>query len=157
MKKEIGMLVLGIIIGVVISIGAICMILPGKMFVVAESKYNFSETIQKLEESAIENKWGIPHQYDLQETLKEKGFEVSPVNVFSLCKPEHAYKILGSNEQRLVSALMPCRVAVYENDGKTYISMLNSGLFARFMGKKVQNVMEAASTENLKILKPIIK
>ena len=107
MKKEIGMLALGIIIGIVISIGAIWIILPGKMFVVAESKYNFSETLQKLEESATEKKWSIPHQYDLQATLKGKGFEVSPVNVFSLCKPEHAYEILGSNEQRLVSALMP--------------------------------------------------
>ena len=76
--------------------------------------------------------------------------------MFSLCKPEHAYGILGNEDLRKVSAMMPCRVAVYEKGGKTYISMLNAGLFSRFMGREVQEVMSAASTENLEILQPLV-
>jgi uncharacterized protein (DUF302 family) len=52
---------------------------------------------------------------------------------------------------------MPCRVAVYERNGKTYVSMLNSGLFSKFMGNKVKTVMGAASEENKQILAPVIK
>jgi len=127
------------------------------MFIVSESKYGFEETMLAIERSAEKNKWGIPHKYDLQATLKGKGFDVKPVSVFSLCKPQHAYEVLKSNEERLVSALMPCRVAVYEKDGKTYVSMLNAALFSKFMGKKVKDVMGAASEENKQILEPIVK
>lgn len=151
------MFVIGLAVGLVLAAILTVSVLSKNMFVVLESKYGFTETIEQLEISAMANEWGIPHRYDLQKTLKVKGgYDVDPVNVFSLCKPEHAYRILGSDEQRLVSALMPCRVAVYEKAGKTYISMLNSGLFSRFMGKEVQEVMGAASSENLKILKPLI-
>jgi uncharacterized protein (DUF302 family) len=88
--------------------------------------------------------------------MKKHGFDVNSVQVISLCKPEHAYQILGNEEQRVVSGLMPCRVAVYEKNGKTYISMLNSGLFSKLMGKKVGEVMGVATKENLEILKPVI-
>ncbi len=157
MQKGIIMFLTGLIVGVALTVILIVLVLPKQMFIVNESKYGFEETIEAIEKSATENKWGIPHKYDLQATLKGKGFDVKPVSVFSLCKPDHAYKILGSNEERLVSALMPCRVAVYEKEGKTYISMLNSGLFSKFMGKKVKDVMGDASEENKQILAPVVK
>lgn len=157
MKKSLPMLVLGIILGVLLTLILVVLVLPNRMFIELESKYSFDQTITELEKSAIENKWSIPHKYDLQATLHGKGYNVAPVHVFSLCKPEHAYEILNKNKERLVSSLMPCRVAVYEKNGKTYISMLNSGLFSKFMGKNVRKVMGEASAENQKILKPISK
>ncbi|MDB4582461.1 DUF302 domain-containing protein [Draconibacterium sp.] len=157
MQKGIFIFITGLLAGIALTVILITVILPKQMFIVNESKYGFEETLKAIEKSAEENKWGIPHQYDLQATLKGKGFDVNPVNVFSLCKPDHAYKILGSNEERLVSALMPCRVAVYEKEGKTYVSMLNSGLFSRFMGKRVKDVMGDASEENKQILEPVVK
>jgi len=157
MQKRIIMFLSGIIVGIVLTVVLIVVILPKQMFIVSESKYGFEETMSAIEKSAEENKWGVPHKYDLQATLKGKGFDVKPVSVFSLCKPQHANEILKSDEERLVSALMPCRVAVYEKDGKTYVSMLNAGLFSKFMGKKVKDVMGAASEENKQILEPIVK
>ncbi len=158
MKRGTIAFIFGLIAGVLLTVGLVLALLPQKMFVVHESRYGFNETVFQLEKSTAENEWGIPHRYDLQKTLKEKGgFDVDPVNVLSLCKPEHAYKILSSDKQRLVSALMPCRVAVYEKEGKTYISMLNAGLFSRFLGDEAKKVMGTASAENLQILQPIIK
>lgn len=157
MKKNTTMFLTGLIAGIAVTIVAIVVILPKQMFVVNESKLDFDATVEAIASSATENKWSMPHQYDLQATMKKHGFDVQPVKVFSLCKPEHAYKILGSNEERLVSALMPCRVAVFEKDGKTYVSMLNAGLFSKFMGKKVSNVMGEASAENKQILAPVIR
>lgn len=150
------MFLIGLLAGIVVTVVTIVVILPGKMFIVNESKLSFDETVDALVASTAENKWSMPHQYDLQATMKKHGFDVNPVKVFSLCKPEHAYKILGSENEQLVSALMPCRVAVYEKDGKAYVSMLNAGLFSKFMGKKVKEVMGAASKENEEILKPIV-
>ena len=127
----------GLVVGIAITVLAIVVILPKQMFVVHESKMSFDETVDAITASVAENKWSMPHQYDLQATLKKHGFEVKPVKIFSLCKPELAYKILNLNEERMASALMPCRISVYEKDGKTFVSMLNSGLFSKFMGTKI--------------------
>ncbi|MCK3682665.1 DUF302 domain-containing protein [Maribellus sp. YY47] len=157
MKKGTTMFLTGLIVGIGLTIVLIVVILPKKMFVINESKLGFDETVEAITQSVQENKWSMPHMYDLQATMKKNGFDVKPVKVFSLCKPEHAYKILSDDKVRMVSALMPCRAAVYEKGGKTYVSMLNSGLFSRFMGKKVKDVMGDASAENLQILAPVIK
>lgn len=151
------MFIAGLVVGVIVTIVAIIVILPKQMFIVHESKLGFEETVETITQSAKDNKWSMPYLYDLQATMKKHGFDVKPVKVFSLCKPEHAYQLLNSDDERVVSALMPCRVAVYEKDGTTYVSMLNSGLFSKFMGKKVSNVMGAASSENELILAPIVK
>lgn len=155
--KGFTMFLAGLIAGVALTIIIIVVVVPKKMFVVHESKLGFDQTVETIIQSAKDNNWSMPHQYDLQATMKKHNFEVKPVKVFSLCKPEHAYKILNSDEVRSVSALMPCRVAVYEKDGKTFVSMLNAGLFSKFMGKEVSSVMGAASSENEEILAPVIK
>lgn len=156
MKNRLLVFITGLVTGVVVILLALFVILPKQMFVVKESKLSFNETVETIVKSAAENKWSIPHQYDLQATMKKHNLDVNPVTVFSLCKPEHAYQILSSNEERMVSALMPCRIAVYEKDGKTFVSMLNSGLFSKLLGSKINDVMSLSSEENQKILEPVI-
>jgi len=151
------MFITGLTAGIALTILAIVVILPKQMFVVKESNLAFDQTIDAIEKSAAANQWGVPFKYDLQATLKGKGFDVQPVNVISLCKPAFANEILNDNNERVVSALMPCRVAVYEKDGKTYVSMLNAALFAKFLNKKSKLVMSQASAENDRILASIIK
>ncbi|MBN1986762.1 MAG: DUF302 domain-containing protein [Prolixibacteraceae bacterium] len=147
----------GMVTGIALVFLTVLVVLPGKMFVVNESKLGFEETLKTIEKSAAENGWSIPHQYNLQATMKKNGFEVQPVKVISLCKPEHAFRILDGNNHRMVAALMPCRVAVYEKEGKTFVSMLNAGFFSKFLGNEVSEVMNAASKENSMILEPVIK
>jgi len=157
MKKGIFKFLSGLVVGVAITLLALFVILPKQMFVVNESKLGFDETVATIVKSAADNNWSVPHQYDLQAAMKKHDLEVNPVTVFSLCKPDHSFEILKRDEERLVSALMPCRIAVYEKNGKTFISMLNSGLFSKLMGSKINEVMSLASEENLKILEPVIR
>jgi len=147
----------GILAGIIITLIIIIVILKQQMFVVYESQFGFDKTVNTIIESAEDHMWSVQHSYDIQASLDKHGYAVQPVKVFSLCKPEHASKILGSGEERIVSALMPCRISVYEQDGTVYVSMLNSGLFSRLLGNKVRNVMGAASAENKQILAPVIK
>jgi uncharacterized protein (DUF302 family) len=151
MNKMIIFLV-GLILGVALTIAAIFVLVPGKMFIVKESKYGMEQTVAGLEKTAADMKWGVQHKYDLQATLKGKGFDVAPVTVMSLCKPELANVILSSHDEQLVSAMMPCRVAVYENNGKTYISMLNARLLSGLLGKKSKAVIREASNGSEKIV-----
>jgi uncharacterized protein (DUF302 family) len=154
--KGITTFLAGLIIGTGATLLIISLILPKKMFVVEESKYNFEETVDAIVESAEINNWTISHIYDLQASLKKKNFDVAPVYVVSLCNPPYANNILSSDNDRMVSSMMPCRVAVYEKGGKTYISMLNSELFALFLSKNAKQTIVETSEETIEILKPVI-
>lgn len=151
------MMLIGIIAGIVATLVFLFFFLRRKMFLESESRYGFEETLSFLEKRAGELKWGIPHQYDLQATLKSKGFEVKPVRIFSLCKPDVANLILAADRERISSALMPCRVSVYQRaDGKTYISRLNASLFSILLDARVREAMRMAAAENEDIISPLM-
>jgi len=152
------MFLAGIITGILISLGLVFLLAPKLMFSVSESKYDFATTKALIEKATPENKWSMPHQYDLQATMKKHGFDVNPVTVFSICKPDIAVKILGADDNRHISAMMPCRIAIYEKaDGKTYIARMNAGLLAKLLGNEVNAVMGDAETGSEKILEQVIK
>jgi uncharacterized protein (DUF302 family) len=107
-------------------------------------------------ESSKAEGWIIPKQYKLDVSLSKAGYEILPVSVIELCKPEYAYKILSEDEYRLVSSMMPCRVAVYQKaDGSTVISRMNTGLLSRVLDKTARDVMSRATQETDKILSPV--
>ncbi len=152
------MFLAGIITGVLISLALVFLLAPKLMFSVSESKYDFATTKALIEKATPENQWSMPHQYDLQATMKKHGFDVDPVTVFSICKPDIAVKILGNDVNRHISAMMPCRVAIYEKeDGKTYIARMNAGLLAKLLGNEVNAVMGEAETGSEIILESVLK
>ena len=157
MKTKVFIFLAGVAAGFAIVFALLFLVIPAKMFMVDESKLGFDETVESITQSAVQNKWSVPHVYDLQATMKKNGFDVKPVKVISLCNPQHAYKILSGERERFVSALMPCRVAVYEKDGKTWVSMMNAGLFSEILGSGIGTVMEEVTMENRTILDPVLK
>ena len=145
-------LVLGILLTGIIGYS----VAPGMMMLEDESQYGFEETVAKLKESTKKQGWSIPTVHDLQKSMKKFGHDIAPVQVFELCHPDHASKILKASDERIVSSLMPCRVAVYEKNGKVFVSRMNSGMMAGMMGGLIAEVMQAAASENEVILEPII-
>ncbi len=151
------MFIIGVVTGAVVTLLVLMLIVPAKIFVVKESKHGFQETVEAIEQSASELNWGMPHKYDLQATLKGKGLEVKPVQVISLCKPNLANQVLSQDSERHVSAILPCRIAVYEKGGKTYISYLNAGFLSNIMSKKVKPVMGQVGAELEVVIRQIVK
>jgi uncharacterized protein (DUF302 family) len=148
----------GLLIGSVLTVVILFFVSSKMMFTVSESKYGFDQTAEVITKKASELQWSMPHQYDLQQTMAKNGFEVKPVKVFSLCKPNVAVGILGNDENRSVSSMMPCRISIYEKaDGKTYISRMNSGLLSKLMGGKAAAIMNEAGTGMEDILKVVVK
>lgn len=128
------------------------------MFFENRSRYDFEETINQLSELVPENEWKIIQILDLQETMKKNGKEVLPVKVVEMCKPGYAYQLLSDDSQRIYSNMMPCRVSVYEkSDGNTYISRMNSAMFAERIGGVMQEVMSKAFDDVESMIKEIAK
>ena len=128
------------------------------MFFESRSKYSFEETINLLTELVPEYEWKIIQILDLQETMRKNGKEVLPVKVVEMCKPDYAYQLLSDDSLRIYANMMPCRVSVYEkSDGNTYISRMNSAMFAEQIGGVMQEVMSKAFDDVESMIKEIAK
>ncbi len=116
-----------------------------KMFFESKSRYAFDETVERLDNIIAEAGWRVTHTHDLQETMRKNGYEVLPVKVIELCNPKYAYRMLSADELRIYGNRMPCRISVHEKaDVKTYVSRMNSALFASQIGGVVEEVMSGA-------------
>lgn len=123
------------------------------MFIEVQSKYNFDETVSTLTETIENDKWKVLTTHDLQQSLHKNSYEVLPVKVLELCNPRHSSQILSRDAERIYSNLMPCRISVYDkSDGKTYVSLMNSGMLATQIGGVVEEVMGSAFEESMKFV-----
>ena len=129
-----------------------------EMFIKNESRYNLAETTEIIEKALLESNWKIMHTHLLHQALKNHGFEVLPVIVMEVCRPDYSVKMLSIDSERIYSSLMPCRISLYETtDGKIWISRMNSGAMAKEAGGVTESVMTLAFNEIEIILAPIIK
>ncbi|MEN8172463.1 MAG: DUF302 domain-containing protein [Chloroflexota bacterium] len=157
MKKSILSGIVGFVLGM-IFLGVVGFLAaPGLMILEDVSPLNYEDTISTILESAADSGWKVPKTYQLDAAVVEGGYDVLPVSVMELCKPDHAGKVLNEDEGRIVSSLMPCRIAVYEiSDGSVIISRMNSGLVSKVFGGTVAEVMAQASAENELILSAVL-
>lgn len=129
-----------------------------KMFFENRSRFGFEETINQFTKLVPENEWKVIQILDLQETMRKNGKDVLSVKVLEICKPDYAYRLLSEDSLRIYSNMLPCRVSVYEKtDGETYISRMNSEMFASQIGGVMQEVMSKAFDEVEAIVKEIAK
>ena len=64
------------------------------------------------------------------------------IMVFEICSRQYAGTILQDPEARKTAAVLPCKIALYERNGKTCIARLNSGVFMRLLGGTPAEVFE---------------
>ena len=141
-------IIIGLFSGILIGWLIVFLATPSLMFRESRTNADFTTTVATIEEKVVEKGWKIPVIHDLQATMKKFDKEVRSVKVFEICHPDHSYKILNRNEERIVSSMMPCRIAVYEKeDGSVWISRMNSGVVAKSMTKVVRRTMSAAARD----------
>jgi len=157
-KKNILSGVIGLIVGCLFMGILIYNIMPNLMIIEDESKYGFEESVEKFKEAVKKHGWKLPKVHDLQKTMAKFEKNVNKVQVFEICHPDHAYKILSRDAERVVTSLMPCRVSIYErSDKKVYVSRMNSGLMGKMMSGIIPEVMSDASRESEEIIDAIIE
>ncbi len=149
MRKEFLFGIAGLIIGIVLTGFFAYKSAPGMMLKESESRYDFDRSVEVFTQTATDMGWSIPTVHDMRETMDNFGYDVLNAKVFELCHPDHAYRILELDDERIVSSMMPCRVSIYEKtDGKTYVSWMNTSMMGNMMGGVVADVMGIASRES---------
>lgn len=91
---------------------------------VTESSKSVEQATADLQEAVKKHGFGVLHIYDLKATLKEKGAPIeNECRVLEVCNPQQAQKVLTSDMS--MNMALPCRVSVYEQDGRTRIGLLS--------------------------------
>ena len=158
MKKKFVLTgIAGFVIGI-LTTGIIGIsVAPDMMINENESNYSFDETVEIIQAKAEEAGWKVPAVHDIRNSVANGGFDVAPVTVIELCKVDLAGEILSDNDSRLVSSMMPCRVAVYEDEeGRVMISRMNTGLVSKIFGGNIETLMADATSETEQILRSVL-
>ncbi len=105
------------------------------------SKYGFSKTIDITYEEAIEQVraalkdegFGVLSEIDIKEKLKEKlGVDFRRYVILGACNPALAYETL--QEEIDIGLLLPCNVIVYEQGGRTVVSVIDAAKMLSVVG-----------------------
>ncbi len=143
--------VAGCITGIVLMLAVMTWFFRNAMIQTVPSVHDFDETVRRVEAAIKAAGWGIPGQLDINAMTAKKGVEIRPrVRIIELCKPEYAKKVLEDQPQ--FSAMMPCRIGIYERDGKVMVAKLNTGMMSRFLGGVVRTTMARVGKEEHQIL-----
>ncbi len=115
---------------------------------VREARGSVDEVVKKLEEAAAANKFGVLTVHNLKQKLNAKGVDFGPeCRIVEVCNPKTAKRVLEADMS--ISNALPCRISIYQEDGKVKISTLRPtavlGLFGRPelepVAKKVEQAM----------------
>ncbi|GMK41452.1 hypothetical protein PCCS19_45080 [Paenibacillus sp. CCS19] len=87
-----------------------------------ETTKTSEEAIEALTENLKAENFGVLWQLDLREKLQEKGVEFDrSYQILEVCNPVEAKRVLYENA--LIGYFLPCKLAVYVENGTTRIGM----------------------------------
>ena len=112
-----------------------------------------SEAASALEAAIQNNHFGLMQVHNLKETMMKKGVEFArECLIFEVCQPQQAKKVLDQNMS--VSTALPCRISIYEEDGKTILATLKpTTLLAMFNSPQLKEVAQEVEETIIKIMK----
>ena len=153
MLKFIGGLVVGIaLLGVVMFFKA-----GSFMFNEIESPFSVEETAARIQRNiqGLEDRgWKLSGLRDPSKAVAASGTNVMPVLLVEACSTKYSAPLLKEDETRALSILMPCTITIYKKDnGKTYITLMNSGLMGKMFGKKVGEIMGEVAKDQAEFVK----
>lgn len=111
-----------------------------------------SEAETALHASVLANHFGVMQVHNLRETMNKKGVEFDrECLIFEVCQPLQAKKVLDKNMS--ISTALPCRISIYEEDGKTILATLKpTTLLAMFNTPELDSVAQEVEETIVKIM-----
>ena len=110
---------------------------------VVESEKPVAQATEDLKAAVSRHGFGVLHEYDLKATLASKGFELEDeCRILEICNPKQAHEVLSREMD--MNIMLPCRVSVYSDRGRTRIAMARPTLLLRQLSEspKLMDVAE---------------
>lgn len=99
-----------------------------EMFTVkVESGHTIEQISSKISAACETYKFSLLQTYIYHEILESKGFPIKrKVFIYEICQAKVAALMLADHPE--FSVFMPCKISIYENEGKTILSTMNMEL-----------------------------
>ena len=112
-----------------------------------------TEAAAALQAAVQANHFGVMQVHNLKETMTKKGVAFArECLIFEVCQPQQAKKVLDQNMS--VSTALPCRISIYEENGKTVLATLKpTTLLAMFNTPQLEAVAQEVEATIVKIMK----
>lgn len=79
-------------------------------------------TAEKLTQELSKRGFGVLSNIDVKKIIKEKlGEDMEEYVILDVCSPKHAKRAIDAHKE--VGLILPCKIVVYEDDGRTLISL----------------------------------
>ena len=111
---------------------------------IVETGKNFDEAVVSVLKSVEQKGWSLFQIYDVKERLAAKGFNQKALKIIEICSGKYANQFLNKN--RLVSLCMPCKINVFEENGKVKIVGMKPTMISQFFPEVDKK--EAEQVEN---------
>jgi len=99
---------------------------------VVDTSKSVDQAAADLQEAVKKHKFGVLHIHNLQETMKNKGVDITnQCLIFEICNPHKAKEVLEVDME--MNMALPCRVSVYSDGGKTKIGMIKPTALLAFL------------------------
>ncbi|ADC90000.1 protein of unknown function DUF302 [Thermocrinis albus DSM 14484] len=93
------------------------------MLINYETTKSVEDVVKVLEEKAKSLGFGVMAVHHVSQILSNKGVPIDyQCVIVEVCSPRHASQVLTKNPY--ISTAMPCRISVFQKDGKTVISTM---------------------------------
>ena len=90
---------------------------------IKETTHSVDAMEERLRAAAQNHQFSILNVTDLREKMRSKGLDFAPAcKIFDVCNPHRAKEVLENNLE--ISTALPCRISVYERNGKTHVATL---------------------------------
>lgn len=116
-----------------------------------ETSKKFGDAVESVQLETAKIGYRVLHIHDVQANLKEKGFDIQELKIIEICNAKHAHSLLKQDPK--MSLFMPCRISVYIQADKTYISAMNTKLIAEMVpGQNFSALAETVNTDLVTIV-----
>ncbi|RHX84860.1 DUF302 domain-containing protein [Leptospira stimsonii] len=100
---------------------------------IVETKKSVEKSVEDLQTEIANQKYGVLYVHNLKETMKKKGVDfLEECQILEVCNPQKANQVLSEDME--MNLVLPCRISVYSEKGKTKIGMIKPtsllGLFS---------------------------
>ncbi len=123
------------------------------MLVKLSTDKTVTEAASALQDAVQANHFGVMQVHNLTEAMNKKGVEFNrECLIFEVCQPQQAKKVL--EQDMSVSTALPCRISIYEEEGKTVLATLKpTTLLAMFNVAQLEVVAQDVENTIVKIMK----
>jgi uncharacterized protein (DUF302 family) len=113
---------------------------------------NLTDARAALERAARAHRFGVLQVHDLKETFLREGLDLQrECLIYEICSPELAKRVL--DQDMAVSALLPCRVSLYEEDGQTVFAAARpSPLFENLDATYLEDIAQEVNLAVIEIV-----